>query len=157
MDVLPLVVHGNHPQNNTDEEQQHCNGVTSSVHEQPVAKQSELITQSVSWHGSVTFRFERKRRDQGSSTSNVASIMGCRAALSCACQRAQQVPDKQQLQQHIHHHPWECSVDFERRCFVMQRNWSASDSKCLCLCGEGNTVVTGVGSGRSWTFQSHQQ
>ncbi len=44
MDVLPLVVHGNHPQNNTDEEQQHCNGVASSVHEQPVTKQSELIT-----------------------------------------------------------------------------------------------------------------
>ncbi len=44
MDVLPLIVHGNHPQNNTDEEQKHCNGVTSSVHEQPVARQSELIT-----------------------------------------------------------------------------------------------------------------
>ena len=53
MDVLPLVVHGDHPQNSTDEEQQHCNGVTSSVHEQPLATQSELIT-AERRHGSVT-------------------------------------------------------------------------------------------------------
>lgn len=115
--------------------------------------------QSVSWQAWKRYYsgFERKRSSKEAPRGNVAWIMGCRAALSCTCQRAQQVLNKQQLQQHILHHSWECLVGFERRCFVAQRECGASDSMQFCFFREGITVITGVGSQRPWTFQSHQQ
>lgn len=74
MDVLPLIVHGYHPQNNTDEEQQHCNGVTSSVHEQPVPRQSELITAErfMTWASSVIVLGLNVRDRRKLSLGNVA-------------------------------------------------------------------------------------
>ncbi len=74
MDVLPLVVHGDHPQSNTDEEQQHCNGVTSSVHEQPLAKQSKLITAKRFMAGMEALHpgFERKRSSKEAPQGSVA-------------------------------------------------------------------------------------
>jgi len=84
MDVLPLIVHSSHPQNSTDEEQQHCNCVTSSVHEQPERERERLLRnrasssqQSVSWQheGSMeALPLVLNARDEieGSSPGNVA-------------------------------------------------------------------------------------
>jgi len=88
-----------------------------------------------------------------------AQHVGCRAALSCTCQRAQQVPSKQhQLQQHILHLiQIEVLGDAQTHCSIIQTTQHVGKQRSVCKRDRADMWVPMPTSAASVPYEQLQQ